>query len=77
MTMTVNTGTCAKPGCAAVPMIREDINGSRCLGHKPERTYLLCERHDEDYFGRSGWLEARQAERIRRELIPFDEGDAR
>lgn len=61
--------TCSKPGCAAVPTIREDMNGSRRLGVKPERTYLLCERHNEEYFGRSGWLEAKVAERIRGELV--------
>jgi hypothetical protein len=54
-----------------VPTIREDIrNTPRIFGPKGVvRSYLLCERHDDDYFGGHDWLEAKRAARIREDLI--------
>ena len=64
--------TCAKPGCAAVPTIREDVKDSRGMfARDPKRSYVLCQRHDEDYFGSRGWLTAERSERIKTELIPW------
>ena len=60
---------CSKPGCAAKPTIREDIRNT--LGPvRIECTYLLCKRHDDDYFGGHDWLEAKRAARIKSDLIP-------
>lgn len=74
---------CAKPGCAAVPTQREDVRDARGIfavttkSKEQLRSYVLCERHDRDYFGDrrnsdgGTWLTAERSERIKRELIPY------
>lgn len=64
---------CAKPGCASPAVVREDVKDSRgVFVREPKRSYVLCERHDLDYF-KSGnrWLTREMSDRIAADLIPY------